>query len=423
MRVLFLTSHLPYPPYSGGRRREFELIRRIGSEIDLTIVAVSKTFDEDLRLAPALYSSCRSVHVFPAQPEPIHGDGTYAGVPAKTWRNMSAQAKGLVHRLLASNDVDVVHCEGYFMMPLLPLRHHAQTLIVEQNMDFQLLEQESKLSSDPEVNHACSLAADLAFKTAIDCWRRSSACGVLTQEDLDTVRTLAPEVWTFLLPDGFDHTTDLPLGSSNLDFCNDGGSILNTVPPDEPVLLFVANFAYQPNVDAAHFLVREILPTVLNENPRTLTILAGNSPTEELVAYDKRMGVHVTGRVKSLAPFYNRATLVVVPVRIGGGIKVKMLEAFAQGKACVTTSVGVQGLGGIARNCVVRDEPSAFARAVCHYLADEEGRRKLEEQARLATRELFTWQGASDLLLRSYEELIAAHSRDRVLSASTGTLG
>lgn len=423
MRILFLTSHLPYPPYSGGRRREFELIRRIGRQADLTIVAVSKAFDEDLKLAPGLRPYSRAIHVFPARPESLTGDASYAGVPPKMWRNSSPEAKSLVHRLLASNRFDVVHCEGYFMMPLLPLTHCAPVLIVEQNIDFQLLEQESKLSSDPELHHACSRAAGLAFKTARACWRKSSGCGVLTPEDLDTVRALAPEVRTFLLPDGFDHNTNLPLGSCNPGSCNNEANILNGIPPGAPVVLFVANFAYQPNVDAAHFLVRDILPAVLNENPRVITILAGNSPTEEILAYNNHTGVRVTGRVQSLAPFYDRATLVVAPVRIGGGIKVKMLEAFAHGKACVTTSVGVQGLGAIARNCVVRDEPFAFAKAVCQYLADQEGRTRLEEEARLATRELFTWQDASDLLLRSYEELIAAHSYNGILSRNTGTLG
>lgn len=418
MRILFLTSHLPYPPYSGGRRREFELIRRVGRETDLTVIAVSKTFDEDLGLAPALLPYCRAVHVFPGRPESLNGDASYAGVPPKMWRNTSPEAKALVHRLLASNCFDVVHCEGYFMMPLLPLHHRAPVLIVEQNIDFQLLEQESELSSNPEIHHACSRAAALALKTARACWRKSSACGVLTPEDLDTIHTLAPEVRTFLLPDGFDHSTDLPFGS-----CNNDADILNGIPPDAPVILFVANFAYQPNVDAAHFLVRDVLPTVLKENPRVVTVLAGNSPTEKILAYHHHAGVHVTGRVQSLAPFYDRATLVAVPVRIGGGIKVKMLEALAHGKACVTTSVGTQGLGAIARNCVVRDEPFGFAKAICHYLADEEGRTSLEEQARLATRELFTWQEASDLLFHSYEELIAAHSYNCILSRNTGTLG
>ena len=403
MRVLFLTSHLPYPPYSGGRRREFELIRRIGKEVDLTIVAVSTSYDEDRSLASALLPYCRAVHVFPAQPESFADDSLDSGFSPKVWRNLSPEAAALVQLLITTAQVDLVHCEGYFMASLLSGIEWLPCLIVEQNIDHLLLEQEANFCQDRKTSCTYSKAAAVAAETARTFWRQSSACGVLTKEDETIVRALEPGVRTFVLPDGFDHLPDLPLEPDGTD-----GQILDQISPDAPVVLFVANFAYRPNIDATRFLVHEILPIVLANIPETITILAGNSPSDEILAYHNWRGIYVTGRVKSLSRFYNRANLAVVPVRVGGGVKVKILEALAHGKACITTEIGAQGLGEAIRGVIVRDEPSAFAEAICQYLVDKEARRRLEELSFSATCALLTWQDASDLLLRSYEEILGA---------------
>jgi glycosyltransferase involved in cell wall biosynthesis len=124
-----------------------------------------------------------------------------------------------------------------------------------------------------------------------------------------------------VVPDAVDH-----LGSAPLD----------AVAP-RPELVFVANFAYQPNVDAAFWLCREIFPRVREQVPEARALLVGNGPPQELQALACEH-IFVTGRVPSVAPSLDRAAVVVCPLRVGGGIKVKMLEALCRGKAIVASS-------------------------------------------------------------------------------------
>jgi glycosyltransferase involved in cell wall biosynthesis len=123
--------------------------------------------------------------------------------------------------------------------------------------------------------------------------------------------------------------------------------------------------------------------------------------------------VVVTGRVPSVEPYFERAQVIVCPLREGGGVKVKVLEALARGKAVVTTSVGVQGLGPAADDALrVEDRPRRFARAVAEILRDETERRRLEQAAKALAATLPTWDDAVDGLIGCYQELatpVVAH--------------
>jgi glycosyltransferase involved in cell wall biosynthesis len=111
-------------------------------------------------------------------------------------------------------------------------------------------------------------------------------------------------------------------------------------------------------------------------------------------------GVEVTGRVPSVEPHLDEAAVVVAPLRVGGGVKVKVLEALSRGKAVVSTSVGVQGL--TQSPAVVADEPAAFATAVADLLADPAARDRREQAALRYARSLPTWDDAARALLGCY---------------------
>lgn len=142
--------------------------------------------------------------------------------------------------------------------------------------------------------------------------------------------------------------------------------------PAEGGILFVAGFAHPPNVDAACWLVREILPRVRQAVPGARLILAGSNPTRDVLALAGD-GVEVTGSLSAdaLAARYAAARVAVVPLRFGAGVKLKVVEALQQGLPLVTTPVGVQGLPGLGGILPVAEAPEAIAEALVRLLRDD----------------------------------------------------
>jgi glycosyltransferase involved in cell wall biosynthesis len=171
-------------------------------------------------------------------------------------------------------------------------------------------------------------------------------------------------------------------------------------------VLFVGNFAYEPNVDAAQYFCRDIFPLILKDVPNAKLFLVGNAPPSEVCSLASNRHIEVTGRVASLIPFYKDADVVVCPLRIGGGIKVKVLEALGYGKAIVSTSIGAQGLDlSTYRAVAVADEATDFAKNVVRLLVHPEERHAQEIQALAYAGTLPTWDQVSEAFARLYEEI------------------
>lgn len=207
----------------------------------------------------------------------------------------------------------------------------------------------------------------------------------VTEEDACSISRVAPQADVRLLPNGCDHIERAAPFAGSVDGNH---------------LLFVGNFAYAPNLDAARVLVTEVLPAVASQLPDTrLTVVGANPPAWLARAAHSDSRITVTGWVPDLAACLDSADVVVCPLRIGGGVKVKVLEALQRAKAVVTTPVGAQGLDRVRdSSVVVRETPAALASACGLLLTSREARRAQEQRALAAARSLPTWDDAADAL-------------------------
>lgn len=394
MRVLFLSCHSPYPPVSGGRLREHELLARLGEEFDLHLCAVSKAYDEDVRAARALGGRCASVHVFRAA-----GD---AG--CQIARHASIEATAHVTRLVRERAVDLVHVEGFYLMQHVAEPIAVPVVLVEQNVEYELCRQRAELTSDNALRDARLRAYVETREAEPRAWRRATLCAAVTADDARTMRAAALGLDVRVVPDGADH---LPLLARP-----------QRRPNARPTLALVGNFAYDPNADAALHLCREILPAVLERVPDAHLLLVGNDPPREVRAL---AGGHVTvtGRVPQVEPYVDAADVVVLPLRIGGGVKVKMLEALRRGKAIVTTPLGLQGLAGARGAVRVAEGAPAFAAAVTELLEQPARRHQLEAAALACGATLPTWDEAAAALAACYRAAVSTAAPRRRRSAST----
>lgn len=388
MRVLFLTCHLPYPPVSGGRLREHELLKRISSAAEIQVCAVTKTYDADLRAAAGLRKLCRGATVFPAAGSRPAANAARA---AQVAAHASREATAFVHRVLARGAFDLVHVEGFYLAQHVP-GGRTPVLLVEQNVEFELWRQRMEHAGPEAVRREAFLQYRLTRDAELRAWREASMCASVTAEDRETMLHVAADLDVRVVPDGADHLA--PNG--------------RVAGADARTLVLTGNFAYQPSRDAAVWFCSSILPGIEARVADVRVVLVGTDPPAEVRALARR-NVIVTGRVPRIEPYLDEAAVVVCPLRVGGGVKVKMLEALQRGKATVTTSIGAQGLGDGIRDVVrVADGAHDFAAAVVDLLERPRERRALARAARAFAATLPTWDDAAAGLLDCYEELYAA---------------
>lgn len=389
--VLFITGHLPYPPVSGGRRRELELITRLADRYRFRLLVASKTFEEDQANAAELRRICDGIRVWPAGVDPL----PVKGAPELARRIWSPELAAAAEEALAEGDVDVVHVERFQLMTHVPPECPVPLLLVEQNVEYGLWHQRMKRARGRERRRNLAEYAS-TVQAEIEAWHRADMLAAVTEEDRATMLEAVPGKAVHVIPHGVDLSTRPNLGS---------------VPGEGPeaegkTILFLANFAYAPNADGAVYLCKEILPRIRSAEPSATLFLVGNDPPAEVRSLAGE-GVRVTGRVPWPDDFLKAADVVVCPLREGGGIKAKILEALAAGRAVVTTSIGAQGMQPMASDAMrIEDRPRAFARAVVDLLRDEVARRSLEAEARRMATRMPTWDDAADALRRCYVELL-----------------
>src|SRR5262249_14564085 len=175
---------------------------------------------------------------------------------------------------------------------------------------------------------------------------------------------------------------------------------------DPSDLLFFGSFRHEPNIDAAVRLAREIFPRIREQRPQATLHIVGAAPTPAIERLAGRGGF-VTGQVPDIVQYLDRAAAVVAPARFGGGMRVKVLEALAAGKAVVGTPLAFEGLNVIDReHVIVAESNEGIASAALDLLADPSARLSLAEQARSWAEENLSWDSRIDAYDRLYASLL-----------------
>jgi len=305
-----VTGHPPWPTLSGGQRREFELLRRLADRYAVEVCALDKN------AAPGTSG---------ALPTGPAGGQVFATVRAAEGadleaRHRSPDARAWIEGRLDQGDVTLVHCEGYFLHQLLPGDLSVPVVIGAQNVEWELVEQRLLLDGHRPATVG-SLLRDLRNRE-LEVLRTADAVVCVTERDARVLRRHGLD--PFVIPDGCDH---LPVEPST---------------PRRVDILLPGNFGYAPNRDAAEAFCADVLPQLRAMRPGITMRIVGNHASREL-GHLASTDVEVIGPVSSLAPHLSAASVVAVPLRIGGGIKVKILEALHAGAAVVCTPVAAMG--------------------------------------------------------------------------------
>jgi glycosyltransferase involved in cell wall biosynthesis len=378
LKVLYLTHHGPLPPSSGGRLRDAALIPRLAKLADLDMWAVSRTPEQD-RAALAGYLHAGDWRVY-------RDEGLVRSYPT---RESAAAAADLRARLDGRDGYDVVHVEGHYLFHLLPPWHRERALVVEHNVESHLLAQRALAGPGTAAVRPADFAADFATVREREeaVWRAAACLVTLSAEDRARILDRIPAAKVSVLGNGADHLPRIAARERQ------AGA------REDPVIGFLANYRYPPNLDALSWLLSEIFPAIRRRLPRCRLLLAGASLEHALEGRTLPDGVLARGWYADLAGFWAATDVVVCPLRVGGGVKVKMLEALRSGALTVATPVAVEGLPASARAAVSCAETTdEFAAATVELLTGEPLRRARQAAVARAQEDLPSWDDVAEAI-------------------------
>ena len=177
-------------------------------------------------------------------------------------------------------------------------------------------------------------------------------------------------------------------------------------PGPAPSVVFLGDLGYTPNEDGALFLLQDVLPLVRQRLPSVHPLLVGRRPTDRLVEAARAAGATVTGEVDSVMPYLAAGGVLAVTLRIGGGTRLKILEAMAAGLPIVTTSKGLEGIDAVdGEHLRIADEPEAIAEAIAEVLGDRQRAGQLTDRASTLVDRHYSWAAVAELIAGHVAEL------------------
>ena len=400
MRILFLSTNLPVPANSGQAVRTLSLVRALaesGHSVDFLSFAPSVPDD----LQP-LASFCNTVSLVERNAVNMSQNADYLGrvaalLTGKSYaieRFLSPEMQARVKHYLATTAYDCVLADHLYVLvnlaatavPLLLNCHNVESVIVERY---------AKL----EKNFAKRLYARVEAKRLQEAERHACARSVMAMAcsglDRDMVLGFRADLPVFVVPNSVDTDFFYPE---------------DTPPIQEsaPVLLFQGVMDWYPNRDAVEFFTNQMLPEIRRSFPNVQFVIAGRNPSPELrQRFAVVPNLQFTGTVPDMRPYLGQAAVVVVPLRIGSGTRIKILEAAASGKAVVSTAIGAEGLDFKDRSeIVIANDPNSFASEVVTLLRDPQQRSSIGQAARKKVVERYSQKALTQIMDEVVHQLV-----------------
>ncbi len=397
--ILWITPYLPYPPTAGNPIRNYNLLKRIGylhnvwlltfddPHISADHIEHLKTYCQDVILArpPSVYGALDNPRDFFAY--------FLSGTPPDLRFYHSEDMAKAIQKLCQQIEFDIVQIEDSYMglyLNQVPRALHHKSILTFHDVVFE------KQARMARIEQRLPRKLRLWFDSwAMRRWEplfaeRFGCCVTVSARDKEILQSLNPDLKMRVIPNGTDTGLLQPLAEPQ------GGP---------PSIIFVGSMGYFPNADAATYLCQDILPILRRRIPDLHTWIVGNRPGAELLRWQNDY-IHITGLVEDVVPYYQKAHVCVIPLRAGGGTRLKILEAMALGRPVVSTSIGCEGLDVVnGRHLLIADTAEEFANAVLQLLKDDTLRKQITANALDLVRNQYDWNIIADQLMGLYSEL------------------
>jgi glycosyltransferase involved in cell wall biosynthesis len=298
-----------------------------------------------------------------------------------------------LQQLVDSGQFDIVQVEFVQMAALQPrlfAGRRFRTVLDEHNIEFDIV----KRTASAEVSTARRLYSAIDWRKLkreeVAAWRRFDGVSVTSERDGAILSELEPRTKVSVVPNGVDIDLFKPA----------------TTEPDRDSLLFFGAMNYYPNQDGLTYFIEQIFPLILAKRPSTKLWVVGPAP--DSVKRLQGPNIEVTGFVDAVEPYIDAATAAIVPLRLGGGTRLKIVEAMSKAKPIISTRVGAEGIDVVdGESALLADDPRRFADHVESVLADAALAKRLGTAARQLAEARYSWPALVAGLERFYDRLLS----------------
>lgn len=396
MKILVMTTKSPYPLFEGRALRTYNLIKQAANAHEIHLLSFVQT-QEDLIGIEHMRQMCKVVEY-----EKLYFEGSKCDVlkdavaelfsraplPVVKYRTSSMREK--LRRLIAEHHYDLIHLDMLHLAEYVDVCGDIPVVLVEHNVEHVILDR--RAANEHRWLARTYLRYQAAKLKAYEGWACAKAGHVVAVSDLDAqqLRALAPSARVVAVPNGVDTEYFEAAG---------GGKRRSN-------LVFVGGFTWFPNLDAIGYFCDEILPRLLKLVPDVSLTVIGRHPEGAAVQkIAQHPQVELAGLVDDIRPYVDAAQAYVVPLRIGGGTRLKILDALAMSQTIVSTSVGCEGLAvKHGESIVIADTPDEFAQAVAQVLRDRSFAEEVGRQGRQLVERQYDWRAVAQTLLKVYNE-------------------
>lgn len=395
MKILIISARLCWPLNTGAKIRAYNLLRALAQVHDVTLATYygelkEKTYFKHfeklgIEVIPVLFPNidrgltagaiCRALT---------------SGLPLTVAKYYSSIMTNQLNKL-SFDSFDIIHCEHLHMAPMIP-RGHSRFVLDAHNVESQIAGRYAEAEGNPVKRALLNWNHKRLERFEMEVVRTSDLVLAVSEEDRRTFTSFNPGSNVQLLENGVDIDFFMPVNHQEVES-----------------LVFVGSMDWKPNIDGIDYFLNDILPIIRRSYPGVTVAVVGKDPSPALIARASahETGVEVTGTVPDVRPYVERAAVCIVPLKVGGGTRLKVLEAFAMGKAVVSTSLGCEGIECIhGEHLLIADDPEAFARAVTTLMKSRDLRSKLGNNARKLAEHKYSWKALGKKQLGYYYELI-----------------
>ncbi len=401
MRLLFITEKFPYPLNNGGNIRTFHILKTLGKAFEVTLFSQEPERERDMAV-DFVKKVCHDVVIFPRKRRsPIWKayyllHSLFSTIPYPLNKNYSKDMECGIVKSFENKGFDAVHFNhidaAIYLDSIKKVQGQKKPCFIfdTHNILSELLDGMMREHPNLCVSKYIAIQKKKMRKLEYKYFHSVDRCFVCSEHEAEKIRNIEPKTPLAVVPNG----VDIDHFRRRKDFPKE---------TEKQRLIFVGAMDYYPNTDGVLFFAEEILPLILQKKPNVEFLVVGNNPSRSIKELESRLPIGVVGHVADVRDYIESGHVFVVPLRSGGGTRLKVLDAMASSIAVVSTSLGAEGIRvKNEENILLADTPEKFAESVLRLLNDASLSEKIRKNGNKLVNKHYSWTTVGKTLLSAY---------------------
>jgi polysaccharide biosynthesis protein PslH len=390
VNILFLSTKSPLPTNDGHSQRTYNLLLQAGKKHKVYFLTYFLGKEEEERFSE-IQKICNYARGFPL---PLQNSkirlvfglliNLFSLQPFVSQKYRTREMAATITKILNENKIDVVHIDMLPLMSYYPEVINYPVILVDHNVESLLLKRQAAYTSNPFTKVFLWLQYLKLLRFEKKQVSRASCCVAVSGQDRNELRKMSPSAHVEVISNGVDVDYFAP----------------DDIKEEKNTLVFVGGLNWFPNMDGMTYFCEKIYPRIAKQIGEFETIIIGKQQN----GFKYSSLVRQVGYFDDIRPYVRQAKVYIVPLRVGGGTRLKILDAMAMGKSIVSTSIGCEGLAvEHNKNIMIGDGPEMFASMVVDLMKNEQKRIDLGNNARQLVKDQYDWKLLGEMMDKIYK--------------------